>query len=96
MWGWKGGKWAGKSQDTKGLECHHVGFEAWPDAWGAIRAVFKQRQEVNRAKFQKVFSSSPYMHDSRAETPSEGHRLQRAPAARIQCIFLAFFVLCCD
>lgn len=45
----------------EGLECHPMGFEPWPDAWGAIRAVFKQRQDVNRAKFQKVFSSSPYM-----------------------------------
>lgn len=67
-----------------------------PETWGAIRAVFKQGQDVNRATFQKVFASSPFLHDPRAETPSEGCSPQRTPAALTQCNSSPHFVLCCD
>lgn len=35
------------------------GFQPWPEAGGALRTDCKQGQDVNTAKFQKVFSRAP-------------------------------------
>lgn len=52
--------------------------QPWPEDRGALRTVCKPGQDVNTAKFQKVFSSSPCVHDPRAETPPQGGSLRRS------------------
>ena len=53
-------------------------FQPWPEDRGALGTVCKPGQDVNTAKFQKVFSSSPCVHDPRAETPPQGGSLRRS------------------
>lgn len=89
------GEWAGKSQTTKGLHATH-GVETYAEARGAIRAVFKQGRDVNRAQLQKAFSSSPCRHDPRAEPQPGGCSLQRALSCLVECNPSACFVLSCD
>lgn len=53
-------------------------FQPWPEYGEALETVCKPGQDVNTAKFQKVFSSSPCMRDPRAETPPQDGSLQRS------------------
>lgn len=53
-------------------------FQPWPEYREALETVCKPGQDVNTAKFQKVFSSSPCMRDARAETPPQDGSLQRS------------------
>lgn len=53
-------------------------FQPWSEYRGALETGCKPGQDVNTAKFQKVFSSSPCMRDPRAETPPQDGSLQRS------------------